>query len=166
MPEKMTSQNACSNGFMFNGFIFVSLQVSLSLFRLPKSSVAQILLSEKVDYFAQYSDSRQSTVWQHHCYRRNNYSYCLFKMVHNYFLQISFSLFRSPPRCFALHSTPSPVLKLAVMFRVTWKFGSTGFIRRTIPLFCSLFRGKPNRNTSSLFRLSLRLTQKSFSNVP
>lgn len=24
MPEKMTSQNACSNGFIFNGFIFVS----------------------------------------------------------------------------------------------------------------------------------------------
>jgi hypothetical protein len=41
---------------------FRFLQVSLSLFRLPKSSVAQILLSEKVDYFAQYSDSRQSTV--------------------------------------------------------------------------------------------------------
>lgn len=100
------------------------------------------LCLEHIGYPIQYFYKSQSAVYQCYRYRANNYSYCIFKMAHNHFLQIIFS-----------HS-------------IARKFGCTGFIRRTIPLFCSLFRGKPSRNTSSLFRLSLRLTQKSFSNVP
>ena len=83
------------------------------LVKMTFSASYQLCL-EHIGHPIQYFYKSQSAVYQCYRYRANNYSYCIFKMAHNHFLQIIFS-----------HS-------------IARKFGCTGFIRRTIPLFCQL----------------------------
>ena len=60
------------------------------LVKMTFSASYQLCL-EHIGYPIQYFYKSQSAVYQCYRYRRNNYSYCIFKMAHNHFLRIVFS---------------------------------------------------------------------------